>query len=102
SLFFTPMETRFHPDVFVTTLLAAALFSASVAIAQNVPAATVAENRFEKTIQTFEAADRASPPPKGAILLVGDSQFYPWKTLADDLPGYRVINRGVDSFQFAD
>jgi lysophospholipase L1-like esterase len=61
-----------------------------------------AENRFEKQVQTYEAADKASPPPKGAILLVGDSQFFRWKTLAEDLPGYTVINRGIDSFQFSD
>lgn len=60
------------------------------------------ENRFEKTVQAYEAADKTTPPPKGAILLVGDSQFYRWKTLAEDLPDYTTINRGIDSFQFSD
>lgn len=60
------------------------------------------ENRFEKTVQAYEATDKATPPPKGAILLVGDSQFYRWKTLAEDLPDYTIINRGIDSFQFSD
>lgn len=60
------------------------------------------ENRFEKQVQTYEAADKASPPPQGAILLVGDSQFFRWKTLAEDLPDFTVINRGIDSFQFSD
>src|SRR5690349_4855204 len=60
------------------------------------------ENRFEKQVQAYEAADKAAPPPKGAILLVGDSQFYRWKTLHEDLPEYTIINRGIDSFQFSD
>jgi lysophospholipase L1-like esterase len=60
------------------------------------------ENRFEKNVQAYEAADKATPPPKGAILLIGDSQFYRWKTLHDDLPEYTIINRGIDSFQFSD
>src|SRR5215470_16123502 len=61
-----------------------------------------AENRFEKNVQAYEAADKATPPPQGAILLLGDSQFYRWKTLREDLPEYTIINRGIDSFQFSD
>jgi lysophospholipase L1-like esterase len=62
----------------------------------------VAENRFEKNVQAYEAADKTDFPPKGAILLIGDSQFYRWKTLHEDLSGYTIINRGIDSFQFTD
>jgi lysophospholipase L1-like esterase len=69
------------------------------ATAQPTPAQ---ENRFEKNVQAYEAADKANFPPPGAILLVGDSQFYRWKTLAEDLPEYTIINRGIDSFQFSD
>jgi lysophospholipase L1-like esterase len=60
------------------------------------------ENRFEKNVRAYESSDKAEAPPKGAILLVGDSQFYRWKTLREDLPEYTIINRGVDSFQFSD
>ena len=60
------------------------------------------ENRFEKQVQVYEAADSAAPPPPNAILLVGDSQFFRWKTLNEDLPDYTIINRGIDSFQFSD
>ena len=62
----------------------------------------VAANRFEKNVAVYEAADKASPPPQGAVLLVGDSQFYRWKTLAEDLPGYAIVNRGIDSFTMTD
>ena len=64
--------------------------------------AAVGPNRFEKDIAAYEGADRKAPPPKGAILLAGDSQFFRWKTLAEDLPGYTIVNRGVDSFQTSD
>lgn len=60
------------------------------------------ENRFEKQVQVYEAADNATSPPPNAILLVGDSQFFRWKTLNEDLPDYTIINRGIDSFQFSD
>ncbi len=58
--------------------------------------------RFEKQVLEYEATDRATPPPKDAILFAGDSQFYRWKTIHEDLAGYTLINRGIDSFQFRD
>src|SRR5687767_5624838 len=65
-------------------------------------AAESVESPFEKQVRKYEEADRAGLPPPGAILLVGDSQFFRWKTLAEDLPGYTVVNRGIDSFQLHD
>lgn len=59
-------------------------------------------NRFEKEVRAYEAADRMNPPPQNAILLVGDSQFFRWKTVAEDLPDYIIVNRGIDSFQTSD
>ncbi|HVZ64619.1 MAG TPA: GDSL-type esterase/lipase family protein [Lacunisphaera sp.] len=59
-------------------------------------------HRFEDKVLAYEATDRASPPPHGAILLAGDSQFYRWKTVHEDLPGYTIVNRGIDSFQTSD
>ena len=67
-----------------------------------VHAAEPAPNRFEKQVRLYEAADLANPPPKGAILLAGDSQFFRWRTLHEDLPGYTIVNRGIDSFQLHD
>lgn len=59
-------------------------------------------HRFERNVQAYEAADRTNPPPQNAILLVGDSQFFRWKTLAEDLPDFTIINRGIDSFETSD
>ena len=58
--------------------------------------------RFAQKVREYEAADRATPPPANAILFAGDSQFYRWSTIREDLPGYTIINRGIDSFQISD
>ena len=78
-----------------------ALLGLSMQVAAQAPAPTLAE-RFETKVQEYEAEDRARPPSRGAIVFVGDSQFYRWKTINEDLPGYTLINRGIDSFQFQD
>ena len=73
----------------------------AVTIAQQQPQ-VFDPTRFEKNVVAYEAADAASPPRPGAILLAGDSQFFRWKTLPEDLPGYTIVNRGIDSFQSPD
>jgi lysophospholipase L1-like esterase len=93
----TPSQFVFAVRTRQIALLAAWII-AEIASAQTPPV----ESRFEKGVKAYEAADKAEPPPQSAILLVGDSQFFRWKTLKEDLPGYTVINRGVDSFQFSD
>jgi lysophospholipase L1-like esterase len=70
-----------------------------LAAALALDAAESLETRFEKQVRLYEEADRANPPPPGAILLAGDSQFFRWRTLHEDLPGYTIVNRGIDSFQ---
>ncbi len=85
-----------HPSPLLSACVALVL--AAGAVAQTAPPA----NRFKKNVEAYEAADRTSPPPTNAILLAGDSQFYRWKTLHEDLPGYTVVNRGIDSFQTSD
>jgi hypothetical protein len=64
--------------------------------------------KWEKDIARFEQMDRTNPPPRGALLFIGSSTIGRWKTLAQDFPEQRVINRGfggseiVDSTHFAD
>jgi lysophospholipase L1-like esterase len=65
-------------------------------------AAPAAPHRFEENVRAYEEADKTDPPPAHAILLAGDSQFYRWKTLHEDLPDYTIVNRGIDSFQTSD
>ena len=60
------------------------------------------EHRFESNVRLYEAADQSNTPPANAILLAGDSQFYRWKTVNEDLAGYTVINRGIDGFETSD
>ena len=65
-------------------------------------------SQWEKEVADYEAADSKNPPPKGGILFIGSSTIRLWKTLAEDYPGFKVINRGfggteiVDSTHFAD
>ncbi len=64
--------------------------------------------QWEKEVAAYEAADRQAAPPKGGALFIGSSTVRLWKTLADDFPDSKVINRGfggteiVDSTHFAD
>lgn len=59
-------------------------------------------NAFEKEIVAFEARDKTNPPPKHAVLFIGSSSIRMWKTLAQDFPNLRVINRGFGGSQIAD
>src|SRR5258705_4276977 len=59
-------------------------------------------NRFDADIAAFEAQDRTNPPPKDAILFIGSSSIRMWKTLAQDFPEHKVINRGFGGSEIAD
>jgi lysophospholipase L1-like esterase len=58
--------------------------------------------KWEKDIQAFEAADKKSSPPQGAVLFVGASGIKLWTSLERDFPNHRVINRGFGGSQIAD
>jgi lysophospholipase L1-like esterase len=90
--------------------LAALVVSAFVPVSHAQPATspTIASTRpsgperFEKEIAAYEAADRAIPPPKGAILFIGSSTIRGWKSLANDFPDHVVLNRGFGGSQITD
>jgi len=60
------------------------------------------ENKWEPEIQQFENSDKKDPPPRGAVLFVGSSSIRMWKSLTEDLPGIKVINRGFGGSEIAD
>ncbi len=79
--------------------LHAALLSAIVIVLSTwAGSATASEEfppeRWASVIAEFEAADRASPPPEGAVVFVGSSSIRFWDTLAEDFPSIDTINRG--------
>jgi lysophospholipase L1-like esterase len=71
--------------------IALAVLACTSACARATPAQAP---RFEDEIKAFEAADRASPPAPGGIVLVGSSSFRMWRDVAAAFPGVNVINRG--------
>ncbi len=60
------------------------------------------EHKFENEIRAFEAADAKNPPPQHAILFIGSSGIRLWKSLAEDFPKHKVINRGFGGSEIAD
>jgi lysophospholipase L1-like esterase len=84
-------------------LLALALLAAaSTSFAQKSDQQPHDSSRWEKAIAAFEAQDRTDPPPKNALLFIGSSTIVRWKTLAQDYPEHKVINRGFGGSQIAD
>ena len=58
-------------------------------------------DRWERYVAAFEAADLASPPPKGEIVFVGSSTMRRWD-VASYFPDLRIINRGIDGTELSD
>lgn len=59
------------------------------------------ENRWEKTIQNFEVADKDSPPPQNGVLFIGSSSIRKWD-LKKSFPDGNYINRGFGGSEIAD
>ena len=59
-------------------------------------------SRYEKDIVAFETADRATPPPQGAILFVGSSIFRQWANLATHMAPLPVFNRAFGGSRTAE
>jgi lysophospholipase L1-like esterase len=75
---------------------------APAAPAATSPAPATAASKWEKDIAAFEKADAAKPPVKGGILFTGSSSIRMWKSLEEDFPQHRVVNRGFGGSQIAD
>jgi lysophospholipase L1-like esterase len=56
--------------------------------------------RWERTIASFERADRKHPPPRDAVLFVGSSSIATWANIQSYFPDDVVINRGFGGSTF--
>ena len=66
-----------------------------------IPAVVTADERWERALSAFEAADRSTPPPQQGILFVGSSTIQRWD-LAKSFPGLTAINRGISGSELTD
>ena len=53
-----------------------------------------AADRFEAEIVAFEQADRQGDTLRSGVLFTGSSSIRMWKSLREDMTGFRVLNRG--------
>ena len=80
-------------------LVLASMFAATLGIGAQAP---IDPNRFEPTIQKFEAADKANPPVTGGIVFIGASSFARWTNLAESFPDLTVVNRGFGGSELSE
>lgn len=98
------METRPHrrlvtwlvPTIVLSTIIWSPLSRAAIAPDPRRYA------QWEPEIKAFEAVDRVRRPPTNAVLFIGSSSIRMWKTLADDMKGLPVFNRGFGGSQMSD
>src|SRR5262249_31053266 len=100
------MSCRRFPAAVTVLLMKYALFL-GLLLAAPWPQAFCAEGghdfaKWEKEIAAFEQSDHTNPPPKGALLFIGSSTIRLWKSLAQDFPEQRVINRGFGGSEILD
>lgn len=72
--------------VFRLSIVTGLLFAGSFVFAQDKP--------FQKEINRFLQSDSIQAPEQGAILFTGSSSIVMWKSLQEDFPGKKVLNRG--------
>jgi lysophospholipase L1-like esterase len=63
---------------------------------------TAAPERWAAEIDQLTAADAGQVPAKDAVVFVGSSSIRMWKSLAQDFPGIKAINRGFGGSELAD
>ena len=78
------------------------LFAVAVAPTVEAQSLTIDPTRFEEAIESFEAEDKLSMPPTGAIVVTGSSSIRRWESMAEDLAPLTVIPRGFGGSAMAD
>ena len=66
------------------------------------PAAMAMTNRWDAEVAAFARHDATNPPPPRPVVMVGSSSIRAWKTMASDLPGQPVLNRGFGGSHLSD
>jgi lysophospholipase L1-like esterase len=79
--------------------LVSTLFGLSLTVAAQQP---LDPNRWEATIQKFEAADKAQAPAKGGVVFIGASSIARWENLAQSFPDLKVVNRGFGGSEMSE
>lgn len=83
--------------------LALCILFPSLLLAQNPPPVPdQGDPNWEPDIRKFEEQDKINPPKPGVIVFAGSSSFARWDTLADQMNGLNVINRGFGGSQYTD
>ena len=86
------MKARF-PSAVLAVLFLGSL--SGIAGAQPASPPKIDPLRFAKDIEAFEAEDKATPPPKDAIVVTGASSIRRWHpTIKEDLSPLTIIPRG--------
>src|SRR5688500_12076676 len=83
----------------VMMLVLATVFAATLGLTAQQP---IDPNRWEPTIQKFEAADKAAPPLKGGIVFIGASSIARWTNLAESFPDLQLVNRGFGGSELSE
>lgn len=82
-------STFIYTFAFIALLLTACQTGQKTNTASQAPS-----TRFESEIKNFEAADKKNGYLKNSIVFTGSSSIRMWSTLAEDMAGFRVVNRG--------
>lgn len=95
-------EKRMLRKSLYRSLLSAGVLVFLVAsVASSQPAASQDTDRWQRAIDAFVAADKASPPKPGGILFLGSSSIRGWDT-DKWFPDLGVVNRGFGGSQISD
>lgn len=83
----------------VTMVVLAAIVTVTAGLHAQQP---IDPNRWESTIQKFEAEDKQSGPAKGGIVFIGSSSIARWTNLAESFPNLKVVNRGFGGSEMSE
>ncbi len=81
-------------------LMVAAIFAFNAAAAQQKK--LTQKEKWEQKVAAYERRDAAGFPGKGIVVFTGSSSVENWKTLQQDFPDKKVLNRGISGTKTTD